>query len=75
MQVKRQSVSFFTVAAFAFAGAAVWLWPLAIGALGLAFGGIAAVRRERLAGAALATVVAATVLGLLLHQLPQSFFN
>lgn len=71
----RQRVSFFTAGTFAFAAAAVWLFPLVTGALGLGFGAVAAVRRERLAGMALASVVVGTVVGLLLHQLPQSFFN
>jgi hypothetical protein len=63
------------VGAFAFAGASVWAMPILCGAIGLVFALVALARGERLARIAIPTVVVATVLGLLLHQLPPSFFT
>jgi hypothetical protein len=67
--------SFPLVGAFGFAGAAVWVFPILCGALGLAFGLVALARHERLARIAILTVFVATGLGLVLHQLPASFFD
>jgi hypothetical protein len=74
-QRRGQALSIFTVGAFAFAGGAVWVFPLATGAIGLALALVALARGDRLARHALVAVVIGTVVGLLLHQLPASFFN
>jgi len=67
--------SFPLIGAFGFAGAAVWVFPVLCGAIAMVFALVALWRRERLAKVAMVTIVGAVVLGLLLHELPASFYT
>jgi membrane protein DedA with SNARE-associated domain len=74
-QTGAQPVSMLTVAAFAFGLAAVWLVPPITGAVGIGFGGVALARRKPWAKHALIVAVVGTVVGVLLHMLPESFLQ
>ena len=63
-----------SVASFAAAGAALWVWPPLFGAVGLASALVAILRGDRLGRPALAVATACLVVGLLLHQLPDHVF-
>jgi hypothetical protein len=64
-----------TVAAFAFGLAAVWLVPPVTGAVGIGFGTVALARHRRHAKQALIVAVVGTIVGVLLHMLPESFLQ
>jgi uncharacterized membrane protein len=70
-----RSTSILTVLAFAFAGAAIWTFPIGCAVIGAVFGVAALVRGERWARLALVLLPVAAVAGLLLSRLPSSFYD
>jgi hypothetical protein len=63
------------VVGFFVAASALWIYPILCGAIGVACGGYAMARRDRLGRILVAVSVACLVAGFFLQKLPEPFFS